>query len=68
MIKGSARAQGRAYASAALKGGGVAGNSTDLSALESGLQWKDDEVVPGDPPSKKAFSFRDFFVKAIGGG
>jgi uncharacterized protein (DUF2235 family) len=67
-IKGGAKAQGGAYASTVLKEGVVAANSTELSALESTLQWKDDDVVPGDPPAKKAFSFRDFFVKAIGGG
>ena len=67
-IKGGAKAQGGAYASTVLKEGAVAANSAELSALESTLQWKDDDVVPGDPPAKKAFSFRDFFVKAIGGG
>jgi len=67
-IKGAAGAQGGAYASAVLRDGVVAANSTDLSLLESGLRWNDDEVKPGDPPAKKAFSLRDFFVQAIGGG
>ena len=57
-----------AYNSAVLKDGFVDANSVTLSLLESGLQWKDDEVKPGEAPAKKAVSFRDKFINAIGGG
>ena len=67
-IKGAAGAAGGAYKSAVLKDGIVDANSVALSPLEAGLQWKDDEVKPGEVPAKKAFSFRDKFIKAIGGG
>ena len=43
-------------------------HSVDLSDAGSGLRWKDDEVKPGDAPAKKAVSFRDKLIKAIGGG
>ena len=67
-IKGTAGAAGGAYNSAVLKDGFVDANSVTLSLLESGLQWKDDEVKPGEAPAKKAVSFRDKFINAIGGG
>src|SRR4029453_13024606 len=65
---GGVGADGAVYASAALKDGALATYNVDLSDLEAGLRWKDDEVKPAEPAAKKAVSFRDFFVKAIGGG
>jgi len=65
---GGLAAKGGPYASAVLKDADLAGHNVDLSDLEAGLRWKDDEVKALDPPAKKAFSARDFFIKAIGGG
>ena len=68
-IKGGGLAvDGKAYAPKALKDADLAARSVALSELEAGLRWKDHEVKPVDPPAKKASSFLDFFVKAIGGG
>ncbi len=67
-IKGGAGAHGGAYASAVLKDSDLAANSVELSPLEAGLQWKDDEVKQAPPAAKKAVSFRDKLIKALGGG
>jgi uncharacterized protein (DUF2235 family) len=67
-IKGGAGAHGGAYASAVLKDGVVAANSAALSPLETGLQWKDDEVTAPSERAKRAFSIRDKIINALGGG
>jgi len=64
---GGLGADGKAYAGK-VKDADLAARGVGLSELEAGLRWKDDEVKPVDPPAKKASSFLDFFVKAIGGG
>lgn len=65
---GGLGADGGAYASAVLKDGDLAAHNVDLSDLEAGLRWKDDEVKPVDPPAKKAASIRDKIVRSLGGG
>src|ERR1044072_2823228 len=67
-IKDGLGADGGKYASAALKGIDLAPHNVDLSPFETDLRWSDNDVKPAAPAAKKAFSFRDFFVKAIGGG
>jgi hypothetical protein len=67
-IKGGAGAHGGAYASAVLRDGVVAANSVALSPLETGLQWKDDEVTGPSERAKRAFSIRDKIINALGGG
>jgi len=68
MKGGGLGADGAAYASAPLKGIDLAPYNVDLSPFETDLRWSDADVKAAPPAAKKAFSFRDFFVKAIGGG
>lgn len=65
---GGLGARGAAYACAALKDGDLGKHGVDLSSLEGTLRWSDDDVKAVPPAAKKAFSLRDFFVNAIGGG
>jgi hypothetical protein len=64
---GGLGADGGPYRCAVLKDGALA-NTLALSPQEVALQWKDDEVKPGEPAAKAAFSFRDKLVKLLGGG
>jgi uncharacterized protein (DUF2235 family) len=61
-------ADGAIYASPVLKGVDLAANGLALSSLETGLRWADSDVKPAAPPAKKASSFRDKLIKALGGG
>jgi hypothetical protein len=61
-----AGADGGPYASAVLTDADLKAFNVDLASVEDGLRWADGDVKPVPPAAAKAFSFRDFFVKAIG--
>jgi uncharacterized protein (DUF2235 family) len=65
---GGLGADGKAYASKVVKDADYQAFNLDLSTLESGLKWADTDVKQAEPASKKAGSFYDKLIKALGGG
>jgi hypothetical protein len=61
-------ADNQPYASAVLQNVDLDANTAPLSELETSLQWKDADVRQALPAAKRAESFYDKLINALGGG